>query len=42
MSVLTNPYVIVGSIALTVIPMAITARIKPQPHPAYAASNGGD
>ncbi len=43
MSVLTNPTVIVGSIALTVIPMAITARIKPQPRPAYAeSSSGGD
>lgn len=33
MSVLTNPYVIVGMIALTVIPMLVTARIKPQPQP---------
>lgn len=40
MSVLTNPTVIVGSIALTVIPMAITTRIKPRP--AYAESSGGD
>jgi membrane protein DedA with SNARE-associated domain len=35
MSVLTNPYVIAVTIALTVIPMAITARIKPQLQPAY-------
>lgn len=40
MSVLTNPTVIVGSIAITVIPMAITARIKLRP--AYAESSGGD
>ncbi|MCA1669192.1 MAG: VTT domain-containing protein [Thermomicrobia bacterium] len=33
MSVLTNPYVIAGMIALTVIPMLVTARIKPQPQP---------
>lgn len=31
MSVLTNPYVIVGAVALTVIPMLAMARIKPQP-----------
>lgn len=31
MSVLTNPYVIAGAIVLTVIPMLVTARIKPQP-----------
>lgn len=35
MSVLTNPYVIVAMAALTVMPMVITARIKPQPQPAY-------
>ena len=33
MSVLTNPYVIAGMIALTVIPILVTARIKPQPQP---------
>lgn len=33
MSVLTNPYVIAVAIALTVIPMLFTARIKPQPRP---------
>ncbi len=31
MSVLTNPYVIVAMVAITIIPMAITTRIKPQP-----------
>jgi membrane protein DedA with SNARE-associated domain len=30
-SILTNPYVIIATAALTIIPMAITARIKPQP-----------
>lgn len=31
MSVLTNPYIIAVTVALTVIPMLFTARIKPQP-----------
>lgn len=33
MSVLTNPYIVVVAIALTVIPMLFTARIKPRPQP---------
>ena len=40
MSVLTNPYVIAGTVALTVIPILITARIKPQP--VYAEIGIGD
>ena len=36
-SVLTNPYLIAATVALTVIPMAVTARIKPQPVYAEAA-----
>jgi membrane protein DedA with SNARE-associated domain len=39
MSVLTNPYVIAGAIALTVIPILVTARIKPQP--VYAETSAG-
>ncbi|MHB8647936.1 MAG: DedA family protein, partial [Thermomicrobiales bacterium] len=35
MSVLTNPYVIVAMVALTILPMLVTARIKPQPQPVY-------
>lgn len=31
MSVLTNPYVIAVAVALTIIPILFTARIKPQP-----------
>ncbi len=42
MSVLTNPYVIAGMVALTVIPILITARIKPRPQPLYAETSGGD
>ncbi len=43
-SILTNPYVIVIAIALTVIPMAITARIKPplQPQPVYLENRISD
>jgi len=33
MSIITNPYVIAGTIALTVLPILVTARIKPQPQP---------
>lgn len=35
MSVLTNPYVIAGAIILTVIPILVMARIKPQPQPLF-------
>lgn len=42
MSILTNPYVIAATVALTVIPMAITARIKPQPQPIYIEESIGD
>lgn len=33
MSVLTNPYVIAGMIALTVVPILVTAHIAPRPQP---------
>ncbi len=33
MSVLTNPYVIAGAVGLTLLPMLVMARIKPQPKP---------
>jgi membrane protein DedA with SNARE-associated domain len=42
MSVLTNPYVIVGAVALTIIPMLVTARIKPQPQPVAIKTSIGD
>jgi membrane protein DedA with SNARE-associated domain len=42
MSVLTNPYVIAGAVALTVIPMLVTARIKPQRLPVYSDVTIGD
>jgi membrane protein DedA with SNARE-associated domain len=41
MSILTNPYVITVTVALTVIPMIVTARIKPQAEPIYIDSNFG-
>jgi len=40
MSILTNPSVIAGTIALTVLPILVTARIKPQP--VYAETGTGD
>jgi membrane protein DedA with SNARE-associated domain len=42
MSVLTNPYVITAMVALTVIPMIVTARIKPQAAPVYIDTTFGD
>ena len=39
-SILTNPSVIAGTIALTVLPILVTARIKPQP--VYAETGTGD
>jgi hypothetical protein len=42
MSVLTNPYVITAMVALTVIPMIVTARIKPQAAPVYIDNTFGD
>jgi membrane protein DedA with SNARE-associated domain len=41
MSILTNPYVITVTVALTVIPMIVTARIKPQAETIYIDSNFG-
>ncbi len=41
-SVLTNPYVIAGMVALTVIPILVTARITPRPYPAYIETSIGD
>ncbi|MGI8854308.1 MAG: DedA family protein [Thermomicrobiales bacterium] len=40
MSILTNPYVITATVALTVIPMIITARITPQAEPVHIDSFG--
>ena len=42
MSILTDPYVIAVMVALTVIPMVITARIKPQAEPVYIENGFGD
>lgn len=42
MSVFTNPYVIAGAILLTVIPILVTARIKPQRQLAYSEAIIGD
>jgi membrane protein DedA with SNARE-associated domain len=42
MSVLTNPYVITAMVALTVIPMIVTARIKPQAAPVYIDNTFGE
>lgn len=42
MSVLTNPYVIAGMVVLTVVPMVVTARIKPQPQPVALETSVGD
>ena len=41
-SILTNPYVITVMVALTVIPMIVTARIKPQAVPIYIDNTFGD
>ena len=41
MSILTNPYVIAATVALTVIPMIVTARIKPQAEPVYIDNGFG-
>jgi membrane protein DedA with SNARE-associated domain len=41
-SILTNPYVIAAMVALTVIPMIVTARIKPQAAPVYIDTTFGD
>jgi membrane protein DedA with SNARE-associated domain len=35
LSVLTNPYIIAVAIAVTILPLLFTARIKPQPQPVY-------
>ena len=42
MSVLTNPYVIAATVALTVVPMIVTARIKPQAEPVFIGNGVGD
>ncbi len=42
MSVFTNPYIIAGMIALTVIPILVTARINPHMQPVSVETSIGD